>query len=169
MSYAYVRTDNMSGTVEGKNLVSLVYDKPVENGNILAVGAFIEGERELRTATAPKKNTALRDLALVATPEVIKNKNYYSLGDFINEAKSEIRGYRLTPRDYFGVTKEAFDEGASAQLKVGGIVEVKEDSTKMNVVASATADTTTIGKIVRVEGEYYVIEVGVDGAMGAGE
>lgn len=168
-TYACVRTDNMSGTVEGKNLVSLKYEKAVENGNILAIGAFVEGEREVRTATAPKKGTALRDLALVATPEVIKNKNYYGLSDFINEAGSIIRGYRLTPRDYFSVTKEAFDEGASAQLKVGGIVEVKEDSTKLNAVASATAATTTIGKIVAVEDEWYVIEVGEDGAMGAGE
>ncbi len=157
--YACVRTDNMSGTIEGKDLVSLMYDGDIENGNVLAIGAFIEGERELRTGTVPQKNTPLRDLALVATPEVIKRKDYYGLSEFINEKGTPIRGYRLTPKDYFSVTKEAFDEGASAQLKVGGVVEVKEGSTKLNAVASATEETTTIGKIVRVEGDWYVVEV----------
>lgn len=156
---ARIRTDNMSGTVEGKNLVSLKYEGAIENGNVLAIGAFIEGEREVRTGTAPQKNTPLRDLAVIATPEVIKSKTYHSLGEYINEEGTILRGYRLTPRDYFSVTKEAFDEGASAQLKVGGIVEVKAGSTKLNAVASATEETTTIGKIVLVEDEWYVIEV----------
>ena len=158
-TYACVRTDNMSGTVEGKNLVSLKYEGAIENGNIVAIGAYVEGEREVRTATAPEKNTPLSDLALIATPEVIKSKTYYGLSEYINEEGTILRGYRLTPKDYFSVTKEAFDEGATAQLKVGGVVEVKEGSTKLNAVASATEETTTIGTIVRVEDQWYVVEV----------
>ena len=158
-TYACVRTDNMSGTVEGKNLVSLKYEGAIENGNIVAIGAYVEGEREVRTATAPEKNTPLRDLALIATPEVIKSKTYYGLSEYINEEGTILRGYRLTPKDYFSVTKEAFDEGATDQLKVGGVVEVKEGSTKLNAVASATEETTTIGTIVRVEDQWYVVEV----------
>lgn len=157
--YAYVRTDNMSGTTVTKDLASAKYyenevEKAIENGNIVTLGNYISGEREVRKATAPTATTVLRDLYLVATPEVVKDKNYYGLGDFINEAGTIIRCYRLTPGDIFSVTKEALDGTAA----VGSIVEAQA-GTKMKVVASATDSTTTIGKVVALEDEYIVIEV----------
>lgn len=155
--YACVRTDNMSGTIEGKNLVSLKYSEDIENGNVLVIGGYEAGEREVRTASKPQKNTALRDLALVATPEVVKEKNYNALDEFINKKGALIRGYRLTPKDYFSITEEALEAGS--QKTVGTIVEVVADSTKLKGVASATEGTTTVGKIVAVEGKWYVIEV----------
>ena len=157
MSYACVRTDNMSGTVEGKNLVSLRYDGDIENGSIVSIGAFVSGEREVRIATAPSADASLRDLALVATPEVIKNKNYYGLSDFINERGTLIRGYRLTPRDVFSVTRQAF--GNAENLTVGAAVELDGGSTKFVAKASPTGSATVIGKIVAIEEEWYVIEV----------
>lgn len=155
--YACVRTDNMSGTVEGKNLVSLKYNGEIENGSVVAVGDYVDGEREVRIATAPAKDAKVRDLALIATPEVIKDKTYHSIANFINEEGSICRGYRLTSGDIFSVTKEAFASGAS--LKQGSIVELVDNEVKLNAVDSATDSTTAVGKIVLVEDEWYVIEV----------
>lgn len=159
-TYACVRTDNMSGTVEGKNLVSLKYDGDIENGCVVKVGDLVAGEREIRTATAPAKNAAVRDLALIASPEVIKGKTYHSIANFINEKGSICRGYRFTTADTFSLTKAGFASGAS--LKEGAFVELN-GTTKLNAVDAVTGTTsepvTVVGKIVAIEGEWYVIEV----------
>ena len=164
--YACVRTDNMSGTVMGKDLVSLKYDGAIENGSIVAIGGFVDGEREVRTATAPAVDAKIGDLALVATPEVVKDKSYNGLSDFINEEGTILRGYRLTSKDIFSVTKEAYESGSN--LKKGDVVEMTGTGVKMKSSAAATGEVgsgpdkktvTVIGKIVLVEGEWYVIEV----------
>lgn len=157
--YAYVRTDNMSGTTVAKDLVSAKFysaekEAAIENGNIVTVGDYIEGEREVRKATAPTATTKLRDLYLVATPEVVKSKDYYGLGDFINEAGDIIRCYRFTSGDIFSVTAEAVDGEAA-----DGKYMVAQAGTKMKVEDSAEGGSTVIGKIVAIEDEYIVVEV----------
>lgn len=154
--YAIVRTDNMSGTYVGKDLVSLRADKDIENGSVVVVGALEEGEREVRTMADMAATSKLSELAVIAGVEVIKDKKYNALSEFINETGDIVRGYRLVSKDLFSVTKEAFKDGA--KLAVGNIVECAAGR-KMNAVASATASTTAIGKIIAIEGEYYVIEV----------
>lgn len=156
MGYTCVRTDNMSGTVEGKNLVSLKYSKDIENGTILKVGALVNGEREVREASIPAVGDSLKDLALVASPEVVKTKENYGLNEFINEAGDIMRGYRLTARDIFSITAEGFAEGQNPA--VGNLVEL-DGSGKLIAVASATSDSTTIGKILAIEDKWYVVEV----------
>lgn len=163
IKYACVRTDNMSGTVNGKDLVSLKYEvsskeAPIENGNIVVVGDLLTGEREVRKATAPTAAAALDTLALVASEEVVKTKQYNTLADFRNEAGDIIRGYRLNKHDIFSVTKEALNIGESVTVAVGSIVEAMA-GTKMNVVASLTSGSTKIGKIIAIEDGWYVIEV----------
>ncbi len=159
-TYACVRTDNMSGTVEGKNLVSLKYNGDIENGSVVKVGDYIDGEREVRSATAPAKDTAIRDIALIASPEVIKDKTYHSIANFINENGAICRGYRLTSGDIFSLTKDGFAGGAS--LKVGALVELN-GTAKFNAVDAASgtdeAAVTVVGKIVLIEDDWYVIEV----------
>lgn len=156
---ACVRTDKMSGTTVAKDLASAKFyagekEAAIENGNIVTLGGYIDGEREIKKATAPTASTALRDLYLVASPEVIKNKNYYGLNEFENAAGEPIRCYRLTPADQFSVTKEALD----GEVAVGSFVEAQA-STKMKVVASATEGSTVIGKVLAIEDKYIVIEV----------
>lgn len=152
--YAIVRTDNMSGTVNGKDLVSLNFADAIENGNVVLIGGYADGEREVRTATVPAADSNLSDIALVASEEVVNSKNYNGLSDFINEKGDIIRGYRLTSKDIFSVSKEALDGDA----EVGHVVELQA-KTKLKVVASATASTTTVGKVIAIEGEWIVIEV----------
>lgn len=158
---ACVRTDNMSGTVLGKDLVSAKYkvsttETAIENGNIVVIGGLLDGEREVRLASTPAVNSAFDTLALVASEEIVKDKQYNSLGDFENKAGDIIRCYRLRKGDIFSVTAEALS--GTLTNAVGKIVEAQAD-TKMKVVASLTEGSTQIGKIIAVEGNWYVIEV----------
>lgn len=161
MAYAKVRTDNLTGTVFGGDLVSVKYqpagtDTEIENGNLVKVGALIAGEREVRVGTTPAASDTLADIALVASPEVDKTVPYNTLGDFINKAGDVIRGYRLV-RGFYSVTKEALD--AAAEIAVGDIVELQA-GTKAKVVKSATASSTKIGTVYAIEGEWIVVKIG---------
>lgn len=152
--YACVRTDNMSGTTLGKNLVSVKFDGEIENGNIVVIGSLVSGEREVRTATTPAANSALRDLALIAAPEVVKDKKYNSLAEFINQKGDIVRAYRLVSGDIFSVTAEALTGTAA----VGSVIEAQA-STKMKAVETLTQGSTKIGTVIAIEGEWIVIEV----------
>jgi len=165
-AYACVRTDNMSGTTLGKNLVSIRYkadgvEAPIENGNLVVVGALMEGERELREGTTPAADSALRNIALIASEEVDKTKTRDTLSGFRNEAGADCRGYRLVAGDFFAVTKEAFD--ADAELTVGKTIFELQASTKMRAVDTATGGSTKVGALYAIEQEgattWYVVEV----------
>lgn len=162
MAYACVRTDNMSGTTIGKDLVSLKYfdgedkEAAIENGSVVLVGAYLDGQREVRKATAVAKNSKLSEVALIAHEEVDKTKAHNTLKEYINIAGLNVRGYRLPSKDCFSLTKEAFT--ADSVLAKDSVVELAA-GTKFKAVASATDGSTTVGKIVAVEGEWYVVEV----------
>jgi len=163
MKYGCVRTDNMSGIINGKDLVSLKYrvgdvDTAIENGNIVVIGNHLEGEREVRLASTPAVGSKMGTLAVVASEEVVKSKSYNGLADFRNEAGDIIRGYRLTSKDVFSVTKEALSIAEGVTPAVGYVVETMA-GTKMKVVQTATSGSTQIGTIIAIEDEWYVIEV----------
>lgn len=171
MAYAVVRTDNLAGTDVRGQLVSIRYmgsdgetKTEIENGNVLKVGALETGEREIYIGGVPAAGDALKDIVLVASPEVIYDERKRNLDDYINEAGKAVRGYRLHDGDTFSVTKLALD--GKATPAVGDIVELKA-GTKLNVAASATAGSTTVGKIVSVDVvgryTYYAILVGENG------
>lgn len=159
MAYAKVRTDNLTGTVFGGDLVSVKYqpsskDTAIENGNFVKVGALISGEREVHTGSTPAANTALSDIVLIASPEVDKTVSGNTLGEFKNRAGDILRGYKLV-RGYFSVTKEALD---AAAIEVGDIVELQA-GTKGKVVKSLTENSTKIGTVEAIEGEWIVIKI----------
>lgn len=168
MAYGVVRTDNMFGTDVRAGLVSIKYmgangqtATAIENGNVLKVGALMSNEREIFVGAAPAVNDDLKDIVLVATPEVMYDERKRNLDEFINEAGRACRGYRLHKGDIFSVTKDALD-GVAAPA-VGNVVELKA-GTKLNVAASATSGSTQVGKIIAVDVvgryTYYVILVG---------
>ena len=154
--YAVVRTDNMEGTSLGKYTASIKVAEAMENGSIVVLGGLVEGERELRTYSAPTGNEKLGKLALVASPEVVKEKKHNALADFTNEKDSIARVYILLSGDMFSLTKEGFAEGAT--LEKGSIVELAAGN-KLNAVKTATSGKTKIGTIFAVEGSYYVVAV----------
>jgi len=173
MAYAVVRTDNMFGTDVRAGLVSIKYmgangqtATAIENGNVLKVGALMGDatngyEREIFVGAAPAANDELKDIVLVATPEVMYDERKRNLDEFINEAGRACRGYRLHKGDIFSVTKDALD-GVAAPA-IGNVVELKA-GTKLNVAASATSGSTQVGKIIAIDVvgryTYYVILVG---------
>lgn len=174
MAYAVVRTDRMFGTDNRAGLVSVRYNTAtgqggalenaaIENGNVVKLGALETGSREVYTGTVPAANTAIGEIALIASPEVMYDERKKNLDEFINEAGKISRGYRLHSGDIFSVTKAAL--AGAATPAVGDVVELKAD-TKLNVKAAATGATdgsTVVGTIIdiNVVGRYtyYAIQV----------
>ena len=156
-----VRTDNMSGTTLGKNLVSAKYmvggtEAAIENGHVVLIKELLEGQREVREAGTPTKNSPLNEIALVASEEVIKEKAYNTLSEFINKAGDIIRCYRLVSHDIFAVSVEALDAEACAK---GDYVELGE-GTKLKVVQTPTEGATQVGRVIEVTADgWNTIEV----------
>jgi len=151
---AQVRTDNMSGTVFGHDLVTLRFAADIDNGNILAVGEHEDNQREVREGLVPAAATPIAKLVLVASEEVNKEKKWNSLSEFTNKAGELIRGYRLRP-GVFSITKEALHDD-SDDAEVGKIASVAS-STKIKL--ADTVGGTKVGTVIAIEGQWIVIEI----------
>lgn len=172
LNHAIVRTDNMAGTDVRSMLVSVKYvvidnntETPteIENGNVVNISlGLMDGEREIHTGTAVAANDNLNDVVLIATPEMIYERTYYALDDFINKAGTICRGYRLHSGDFFSVTAPALDLTSRTEPAKGDVVELAA-GTKLKVVQSATNGSTQVGKIHAIETvgphTFYVIKV----------
>lgn len=165
-NYDVVRLDNMSGTTDGTLLRSVRFydgdkEAAIENGRVVLIGDLLDGQREVRKATAPAATSPLAHIGLVAAPELMYDERKRNLTEFINEAGENVRVYIPHVRDIFSVTAEALD--AAAAIAKGNLVELQA-GTKLKVVATATDKSTQVGKIVDIETvgslTYYVIEVG---------
>lgn len=167
MAFGVVRTDLMYGTDVRTGLVSVKYlgsdgstPTAIENGNVLKIGDLITGEREVYVGGAVAANDAIKDVVLVAAPEVAYDERVRNLDEYINEAGKIVRGYRFHKGDIFSVTKDAI-AGKASPAK-GDVVEFAA-GTKLNVAASATSGSTVLGNIIDVETAgrytYYVIRV----------
>lgn len=167
MAYAVVRTDAMTGTDVRGQLVSVKYmgangatPTAIENGNVLKIGALMTGEREIYIGGAVAANDKIDDIVLIASPEVVYDEHKHNLDDFVNEAGKACRGYHIHSGDTFSVTAEALS--GTGTPAVGNIVELAA-GTKLAFVASATTDSTKVGRIIAVDVvgryTYYVIKV----------
>lgn len=172
MSYAIVRTDNLDGTKLPSALVSVKYyvvdgqtstATAIENGNVVKLDGLMTGEREAYKGLVPARDTALKDVVLVASSELMYDERKKNFDEFINEAGEISRGYRFITGNTFSITAEAYT--AAATVVVGDIVELAA-STKFKVVAKATGLTsgsTQVGTIIAIETvgtkKFYVIKV----------
>lgn len=169
VKHAVIRTDLMYGTDVRAALVSIKYlgasaetDAPaaIDNGNVLKVGPLMAGEREIYKGKDVAANTDIKDVVILAAPEVMYDERLGMLEDFYNEAGKPIRGYRFHNGQIVSVTKEAL-AGKEAPA-VGDIVELAA-GTKMNVAASATQGSTQVGTIIAVDVvgrlTYYAIRI----------
>ena len=171
--YGVVRTDRMLGTDAAPALISALYlpddtATEIENGAIVKAVALaaetVDGvtvtERELYKAETPEASTAIDELALVASVELMYKDEDRALSDFINEAGKPIRCYRLHKHDIFSVTTEALDyTGTIAK----GWAVFAGDQVKMKAAASAANGATKIGTVLDIETvgpyTYVVVEV----------
>lgn len=160
MAYTVIRTDLMSGTKQPADLVSLRFygadGKPaeVENGVIVKLNGYEDGQREVMKAVAAKAGDDLNDCAIVAGVEVMYDERKKNLDEFINEAGKATRGYIPRSRNMFSVTKEGF---------VGGTVPAVGG--KVGIGANGKIDTTKsdLGECVAIEAAgrytYYTIKI----------
>lgn len=159
---AVVRTDKMFATDNRAGLVSVRYQPgdsmtAIDNGNVVKLGALEDGSREVYKGVTPAVGDNIKDIVLIASPEVMYDEHKRNLDEFQNAAGDIARGYHLHTNDIFSVTKEALVGETPA---VGSVVELTA-GTKLNVVSSATG--TEIGKIIDINivgrYTYYVIQV----------
>lgn len=159
---AVVRTDKMFATDNRAGLVSVRYQPgdtmtAIDNGNVVKIGALEEGSREVYKGVTPAADDAIKDIVLIASPEVMYDERKRNLDEFQNAEGAIARGYHLHTNDIFSVTKEAL---TGDEPTVGKVVELAA-GTKLNVTASATG--TVVGTIIdiNVVGRYtyYVIQV----------
>ena len=126
MAYTVFRSDLLDGINVNAALVSLrVYDVDgvtpiaVENGTIVELFGYEEGQREVRIAKLATSASKLSDCAVVATPEVFYDERKHNLDEFINEANTICRGYELRPNNMFSVTKDGF-VGQAVAIEIAG-------------------------------------------------
>lgn len=129
MAYTVFRSDLLSGTDVAADLVSCrVYDendKPiaVENGTIVELVGYEDGEREVMKAKLATATSAMKNCAIVGSVEVMYDERKHNLDEFINEAGKICRGYIPRERNMYSVTKEGFVDGTApakgATVKIG--------------------------------------------------
>ena len=167
MAHGIFRSDAMAGTVLAPATVSIYASQDLDNGNVVVVGGYKDGEREIHTMNTPTANSDLSTLAVIGSEEVDKENNYAPLENFYNKSGETCRGYRLCSKDTFSVTKDAFTLATSGSTEitpeVGKTIFEVQAGVKMLAVNTATPGSTKIGDLVAIENEggktWYVIEV----------
>lgn len=160
MSYTVFRSDLLSGTDVAADLVSLrVYDaddKPiaVENGTIVELKGYEDGQREVMKAVLATAASKVADCAIVGSVETMYDERKKNLDEFINEANAICRGYIPRSRNMYSITKEGFVNEA-----------VPEDGAEVGLGANGKIDAagTGYGTIMAIETAgrytYYVIKI----------
>ena len=159
--YAVIRTDLMSGTKQPADLVSLRFYgadgkvAEVENGVIVKLMGYEDGEREVIKAVAAKAGDDLNECAIVAGVEVMYDERKKNLDEFINEAGKATRGYIPRSRNVFSVTKEGF---------VGGTVPTKGAKVGIGTGGKIDAAGTGLGVCADIEvaGRYTYYAIKID-------
>lgn len=159
--YTVIRTDLLSGTDVAADLVSLrVYDgsaQPieVENGTIVELEGYEDGQREVMKAKLATSASKVEDCAIVASEEVMYDERKKNLDEFVNEAGAICRGYVPRSRNMFSVTAEGFVSG-TAPSAVG-------DEVGIGANGKLDASGTGFGKLMAIEiagrYTYYVIKI----------
>ena len=160
MAYTVIRTDLMSGTKQFADLVSVRFydgaDKvaKVENGVVVKLTGYENGEREVMKAVAASAGDDLNECAVVAGVEVMYDERKKNLDEFINEAGNIVRAYIPRSRNMFSVTAEGF---------VGGTAPAKGDAVGIGADGKIDASGTGLGTCVDIEvagrHTYYTIMI----------
>lgn len=159
--YTVIRTDLMSGTKQPADLVSLrFYDAEgkqaeVENGVIVELQGYEDGEREVMKAVVATASSDLNNCAIVAGVEVMYDERKKNLDEYINEAGKAVRGYIPRSRNVFAVTAEGFVNGTvptkGAEVGIGAGGKIDTAGTGLG----ACVDIDVAGRYT-----YYAIKVG---------
>jgi hypothetical protein len=161
MAYTVIRTDLLSGTDVAADLVSLrVYDTndnkiAVENGSVVELQGYEDGQREIYKAVLATANSNVKDCAIVATEEVMYDERKKNLDEFVNEAGDICRGYIPRSRNVYSITKEGF-VGGTVPSAVGATVG-------LGAGGKIDASGSGYGSVLAIEAAgrytYYVIKI----------
>ena len=160
MGYCVFRSDLMSGTDVASDLVSCrVYDGDdhpiaVENGTIVELKGYEDGEREVMKAVLATSASKISDCVIIGSEEVMYDERKKNLDEFINEAGSICRGYIPRSRNMYSITKEGFVD-ASVPEK-GASVGIG-DNGKVNASGSGYGTVMAVEPAGRYT--YYVIKI----------
>lgn len=167
-THGVFRSDLMSGTDVASDLVSVKYmgsgttETAIDNGCVVKLDELMPGEREIWKGVTPAADTALSDIAIIGSEEVMYDEHKKNLEEFENEAGTIARGYIPRSRNIFSVTADSLDVAGGTTPAIGNLVELTA-GVKLKVVASATAGSTQVGKIIAIETAgkytYYVIKI----------
>lgn len=168
MAHGVFRSDLMSGPDVAADLVSVRYmgsgttATAIDNGCVVKLDGLMTGEREVWKGITPSANTALSDIAIIGSVEVMHDERKKNLDEFENEAGVNARGYIPRSRNIFSVTADSLNIESGVKPAVGYAVELM-DGVKLNVAASATSGSTQVGTIHAIETAgrytYYVIKI----------
>lgn len=160
MAYTVIRTDLMSGTKQPADLVSFRFYNgegevaEVENGVIVKLEGYEDGEREVMKAVAAVAGDDLNECAIAAGVEVMYDERKKNLDEYINDAGKIVRGYIPRSRNIFSVTKEGF---------VGGTVPTVGAEVGIGDGGKIDAAGTGLGTCVHIEVAgrytYYAIKI----------
>lgn len=154
MAHAVCHTSKLLGTYNPSKLVNLVAPEDIDNGSILTYTTLANGEMEAFTGVKTAGTETLGQIALVVTPELMKDEHLKDLHDFYNVAGSIVRGYILSVGDEFELSAEGFD----AVPTVGGAVKAAA-AYKMSTSGNGTTIGKCIATVVRNGETFYVIHV----------
>lgn len=162
MAHAIIKTDLLRGTVNPAYLRSgqfLNGETPadIDNANIVHIGGFIDGKRDVYKLTAPTESDTLSTIGVMAGDELMADSSKRNLNEYINIKDIPARVYMLDVGDIFSATSEAF-EGAPQKDKYVNI-----NPGKTTMLVSDTLTKSTIGQIIAVEivgtSTYYVVGI----------
>jgi len=157
--HAIIRTDLLAGTDVGAYLGMGRYlggdgatPTAIDNGNVVKIGELIDGERDLRVYTTPAADTPIDRIGIVATPERFYDGLTHGVKEYTNDEGLNLRTYLLTgmtTNSCFTVTADGFEIGAGLTPEKGWVAELQA-GTKLKLVATATAGSTVVGKVIGV-------------------
>lgn len=158
--YCVFRSDLLSGTDVAADLVSFrVYDSSdkeidVENGTIVELKGYEDGEREVMKAVLATASSKMEDCAIVGSVETLYDERKKNLDEFINEAGSICRGYIPRSRNIYSITAEGFE---------GKTVPAVDTEVGIGSNGKLSTSATGWGKCVAIEAAgrytYYVIKI----------
>lgn len=162
MAHGVFISENCSYTTDASKIRSAI--NPVaalDNGTAVTLSALATGERELWTAALATASTAVADIWVVTTPELIYDESKrYTLADFyngINDSATEkvpMRVVKLEKGDIFGLTAEVL----SAVPTAGKGIKPAADG-KWTVGTAASGDFAKCIGVTTNDGlTYYSFE-----------
>lgn len=159
--YCVVNTDKLSGEIQAADLVSLRFYNAegevaeVENGVIVKLEGYEDGQREVFKAVAAEAGADLNECAVIAAPEVMYDERIKNLDEFINAKGKAVRGYIPRSRNEMSFTAEGFVDGnvpvKGAQVGIGANGKIDAAGTGLG----ECADVWTLGRYT-----YYCIRFG---------